>query len=178
VLCPRGGQKQGAGRASRAAYAPKEPHTPEAERAQGAARGWRGGHTLIELAIALTIIAILLSLAAPRLGTLRDRASVRSAATEVAAILSSARRAAMLRSSSAMVVIDEGRSVASIIAGADTVLSHDMGSELGVTLTATRDTVLYGPSGRGWGASNTSIVVTRGRWADTLFVSRLGRVRR
>jgi Tfp pilus assembly protein FimT len=123
-------------------------------------------------------MAILLSMAAPRLGTLRDRASVRSAATEIAAILSSARRAAMLRSSSAMVVIDEARSVASIVVGADTVLARAVGSELGVAITATRDTVLYGPSGRGWGASNTSIVVTRGQWADTIFVSRLGRVRR
>jgi hypothetical protein len=117
-------------------------------------------------------------MATPRLGTLRDRASVRSAATEIATILSSARRAAMLRSSSAMGVIDEERSVASITVGADTMLTRDVGSELGVTIAATRDTVLYGPSGRGWGASNTSIVVARGRWADTLFVSRLGRVRR
>lgn len=162
----RGGQKQGTGRASRVVHA------------ASAARARRGGHTLIELAIALVIMAILLGIAAPRLGTLRDRASVRSAATELAAILSSARRAAMLRSSAAMVVIDEARSTASVIVGADTILTHDPGSELGVTLTATRDTVLYGPSGRGWGASNTSIVVARGRWADTIFVSRLGRVRR
>lgn len=138
----------------------------------------RMGHTLIELAIALAIMAILLSIAAPRLGTLRDRASVRSATTELAAILSSARRAAMLRSTGAMVVIDEARSMASVIVGSDTILAHDTGAELGVTITATRDTVLYGPSGRGWGASNTSIVVARGRWSDTLFVSRLGRVRR
>lgn len=144
---------------------------------EGADRGRRGGHTLIELAMALAIMAILLGIAAPRLGTLRDRASVRSAATELMAILSSARRAAMLRSTGAMVVIDEGRSTASVIVGADTILAHDAGSELGVTITATRDTVLYGPSGRGWGASNTSIIVARGRWADTIFVSRLGRVR-
>ena len=163
---------------SRAARVVRAPHAPGAERAPDSLQGSRDGHTLIELAIALAIMAILLSIAAPRLGALRDRASVRSASTEIAAILSSARRVAMLRSSSAMVVIDEGRSIASIIAGTDTVLARDVGSELGVTIAATRDTVLYGPSGRGWGASNTSIAVTRGRWVDTLFVSRLGRVRR
>ena len=175
---PRGRQKQGAGRTERAARAARALHAPGAERARGAARGSRVGHTLIELAIALAIIAILLSMAAPRLGTLRDRASVRSASTEIAALLSSARRVAMLRSSSAMVVFDEERSAASILVGADTVLARGVGSELGVSVATTRDTVLYGPSGRGWGASNTSIIVSRGRWADTLFVSRLGRVRR
>ena len=138
----------------------------------------RAAHTLIELAIALALMAVLLSMAVPRLGTLRDRASVHSASAEVAAILSSARRAAMLRSGIAMVVIDEERAVATVVAGSDTLLAHDMGSELGVQLSATRDTVLYGPSGRGWGTSNTSIVVARGAWVDTLFVSRLGRVRR
>ena len=138
----------------------------------------RVGHTLIELAMALALIAILLSIAAPRLGTLRDRAAVRSATTELAAILASARRSAMLRSGSAMVIIDEDRSTASVIVGADTLLARAVGDELGVRLSATRDSVLYGPTGRGWGASNTSIVVTRGRWADTLFVSRLGRVRK
>ncbi len=138
---------------------------------------YRKGHTLIELAVTLAIMAILLSMASPRLGTLTDRASVRSAATEIAAILSTARRTAMLHSASAMVVIDEARSTASVIVGTDTILAHAAGSELGVSITATRDTVLYGPSGRGWGASNTSIVLERGHWSDTIFVSRLGRVR-
>ena len=47
----------------------------------------RAAHTLIELAIALALMAVLLSMAVPRLGTLRDRASVHSASAEVAAIL-------------------------------------------------------------------------------------------
>ena len=138
----------------------------------------RVGHTLVELVIALVLMAILLSMAMPRLGALRDRAAVRSATTELAATLASARRVAMLSSSGAMVVIDEARSTATVTVGADTAFAHAIGGELGVELSATRDTVLYGPSGRGWGASNTSIIVTRGRLADTLFVSRLGRVRR
>lgn len=135
------------------------------------------GHTLMEVVVALTLMAILLSMAAPRLGDLRDRAAVRGAATELAATLASARRAAMLRSAGGMVVIDAERATATVIVGVDTLFSHAIGEELGVRLAATRDTVLYAPSGRGWGASNTSIIVARGRRADTLFVSRLGRVR-
>lgn len=178
MLHPIGERKQRAGRPQRTVRA-REAGCPlrTALRSRPALEK-SSGHTLIELVIALAIVAILLSMAAPRIGALRDRASVRSAATEIAAILSSARRVAMLRSTGAMVVIDEGNAAASVIAGADTVLAREVGSELGVRISATRDTVLYAPSGRGWGASNTSIVVARGRWADTLFVSRLGRVRR
>lgn len=135
------------------------------------------GHTLMELVVALTLMAILLSMATPRLGTLRDRAAVRSAATELAATLASARRVAMLRSTGAAVVMDAERSTATVVVGVDTIFARSLGNELGVQLSATRDTVLYGPSGRGWGASNTSIIVARGRSADTLYVSRLGRVR-
>jgi len=160
MTCHADKHEQGAGRAARPAHA------------------CRAGHTLVELAIALAIMALLLSMAAPRLGNLRDRAAVRGASTELAAILASARRAAMLRSTVAALVIDESRSSASVLVGTDTILAHAVGGELGVTITATRDTVLYAPSGRAWGASNTSIVVARGRWSDTLFVSRLGRVRR
>lgn len=136
------------------------------------------GHTLMELVVALTLMAILLSMAAPRLGALRDRAAVHSAATELAATLASARRSAMLRSTGASVVIDGEHSVATVIVGVDTIFARSLGDELGVQLSATRDTVLYGPSGRGWGASNTSIIVARGHSVDTIFVSRLGRVRR
>jgi hypothetical protein len=52
-----------------------------------------------------------------------------------------------------------------------------VGAAHGVTLRASRDTLTFAPTGLGHGASNTTIVVSRGRRADTLVVSRLGRVR-
>ncbi|HEY9514050.1 MAG TPA: hypothetical protein VIQ74_00115 [Gemmatimonadaceae bacterium] len=131
----------------------------------------------MELVVAFTLMAILLGIVMPGLGTLRDRAAVRSAATEVAAMLASTRRAAMLRSTGAALVLDPERASATVVAGPDTLLARGLGTELGVRLAATRDTVRYAPSGRAWGASNTTLIVQRGRAADTLWVSRLGRVR-
>jgi hypothetical protein len=46
-----------------------------------------------------------------------------------------------------------------------------------VRLAATRDSMAYLPLGLGYGAANLRAVLTRGRASDTVFVSRLGRVR-
>jgi hypothetical protein len=46
-----------------------------------------------------------------------------------------------------------------------------------VALEATRDSLAYGPDGLGVGAANLRLVLRRGAAADTLSVSRLGRVR-
>jgi prepilin-type N-terminal cleavage/methylation domain-containing protein len=137
----------------------------------------RAGHSLVELLIVLTLIGILLGIAAPHLSSLPDRSAVRSAAAELEAILAAGREAARLRSSIAAVVLDSARGSATIVVDADTVLARALRTELGVELHATRDTIRYGPSGRGYGASNATIILTRRAAADTIVVSRLGRVR-
>jgi prepilin-type N-terminal cleavage/methylation domain-containing protein len=139
----------------------------------------RFAFTLIELVVALTIVAILLGIATPRLSSMHDRAVVRSATVELAALLSSTRRAAMLRSSTAALVLGRPRATATVIVGGDTITSRALAEHApGIELKATRDTIRYGPSGRGYGAANATIAVQRGRFADTIWVSRLGRVRR
>ncbi|HEX6536023.1 MAG TPA: GspH/FimT family pseudopilin [Gemmatimonadaceae bacterium] len=138
----------------------------------------RSGHSLIEVLIALALLGALLGFAAPRLGALSDHAVVRGASTELAAMLSAARHAALLRSAPAALLLDGTRGQAMVVAGADTVLARAIASEPGgVRFAATRDTIRYAPSGRGLGASNTTLIVRRGSAADTLWVSRLGRVR-
>ena len=48
----------------------------------------------------------------------------------------------------------------------------------GVRLSATRDSIAFGPHGLGWGAATTTITLERGTARTALAVSRLGRVRR
>lgn len=139
----------------------------------------RPGYTLVELLVALAVVGTLLGIATPRLSTLHDRAVVRSATVELAALLSSTRKAAMLRSSTAALIIDQSRATATVVVGGDTIVSRALAEHSRrLEISATRDTIRYGPSGRGYGASNATIAVQRGRFADTVWVSRLGRVRR
>ena len=136
------------------------------------------GHTLPELLIVLTITGTLTALAAPRVQQARDHAIVRDGVTEIVATLRAARSAAQRRDARAVVSFDTAAAAAMLTVERDTVLVHQFGAELGVTLEASRDTVIYGPSGRGYGSSNTTLIVRRGNAADTVTVSRLGRVRR
>jgi prepilin-type N-terminal cleavage/methylation domain-containing protein len=138
----------------------------------------QAGHTLPELLVVLTIIGTLTAVAAPRVRTARDQAIVRGAASELFAALASARSAAQRRDALAVAAFDTALGVARVIVARDTLLVRSLGAELGVTLRATRDSVVYGPSGRGYGAANTTLIVARGGVADTITVSRLGRVRR
>jgi len=48
----------------------------------------------------------------------------------------------------------------------------------GVTLEVSNAEVVFGPTGMGWGVSNTKIVLRRGSHSATLTTSRLGRVKR
>src|SRR5437879_9379421 len=47
----------------------------------------------------------------------------------------------------------------------------------GVALEVSNPVVVFGPTGMGWGASNTKIVLRRGSQVETITVSRVGRVK-
>jgi hypothetical protein len=59
--------------------------------------------------------------------------------------------------------------------GLDTLAVADF-VQRGVRLESTRDSMAYGASGLGVGAANLRIILSRGSRADTLTVSRLGRL--
>ena len=138
----------------------------------------RRAATLIEVTIVLSIAGLLAGLVAVPAARLFDGIQVRSAVSALSAACALARAAAIARSAPAEVALVPGEARVLVIAGADTLSDERLGSRFGITLEATASRIRYSPLGHGWGLSNARIIARRGRAADTLVVSRLGRVRR
>jgi Tfp pilus assembly protein FimT len=136
----------------------------------------REGGTLVELVLTLVLIGIVAAIAIPSLRTTVDEMSVRGARQDVMLGLWAARNAASVRGDYASFVVDASKGRLRVISGSDTLFSRDLASRRGVTLAVTRDSITYAPTGIGWGAANTRIVVSRGHRSDTITTSRLGRV--
>lgn len=136
------------------------------------------GLTLVEMVIVLAIAGILTSLCLPAFGSLRDSAAVHGAATELMSELAVARNTAILHGVRVAVNIDAPRTIITVHSDADTILTRSLRADHGVTLRTTRDSLAYLPTGLGYGAANTTVVIRRGRASDTVVVSRLGRARR
>ena len=135
----------------------------------------RAGLTLLEVAVVLGALALLAALTAPSVARQRDRLSVAGAAADLAALLATARDQAIAEMQPVAVRLDaEG---ATLHRGGDSLRRVDLVAEHRVTLASSRDSLAYGLGGMGVGASNLSVIVRRGRAAETVFVSRLGRVR-
>ena len=137
----------------------------------------RRGFTLVELVVVSTLIGLMAAISIPKGTRLLDHLRVRQAAQEVWAALSLGRSAAIHRAGYTRVIIDEAAGTVVLRHAADTLRRWPVGPMHGVALRASRDTLIFAPTGLGYGASNTTIVISRGARADTLVVSRLGRVR-
>lgn len=135
------------------------------------------GTTLLELALVVALIGIVTAIAVPALGRRRDRVAVLEAARILADALAVARDIALSGAAPVAVRLGETGATVTVTAAADTIERHALGTLLGVSLRATRDSLAYGPDGLGVGAANLTAIVARGSAADTLVVSRLGRVR-
>jgi prepilin-type N-terminal cleavage/methylation domain-containing protein len=138
----------------------------------------RHGTTLPELIVVMTIVGVLATIGVTRTVALRDRMSVRAAATETMATFALARRWSLSRASRTAIAIDTSGASLIVRSYADTIARRRLGSSHGVAMSASRDSMAYAPNGLGYGASNLTIVLRRGAAAETIFVSRLGRVRR
>jgi prepilin-type N-terminal cleavage/methylation domain-containing protein len=137
----------------------------------------RKGYTLLEQLVVLAVMTILLALVGPRTMSALDRSAVRNARRQLVSALGAARGSAQSRAERVAVSMDSTAGLLRVLAGADTLLVRPLRAELGVALAASRDTVTYGASGRGYGAANSTIVLSRGVAAETVYVARLGRAR-
>lgn len=135
------------------------------------------GYTIVELLVVLTMSAVLMAVAIPRAAATLDRVSVHSAAADVAATLGSARTLAMAGRAAVAVDVDSASGVLRVRRGPEMLFSRNVGHAHNVRLRASRDSLAFGPRGLGYGAANLSIIVSRGTAVETVFVSRLGRVR-
>jgi len=134
------------------------------------------GTTIVELLACLTIVAVLLAIAVPRYAVWRDKMGAREAASDVVGVLGEARESAVLRAGFVAVVLDTLRGSIETRSGGALLTRRDESTRYGVALAANRDSVVYDPRGLGYGASTVSIMVRRGAAAETITVSRMGRV--
>lgn len=137
----------------------------------------RPGLTLAELVLVCTFLGLVAGIAMPRVGDALDSIRLQQAAHEVAGALTLARAAAIRRAEYARVIVDESRGEVRVESGTDTLLRRDLSGLHRVALFASRDTVTYAPSGLGYGVANSTIVVSIRARAETVTVSRLGRMR-
>jgi Tfp pilus assembly protein FimT len=130
-----------------------------------------------ELVAVLALTAIILAVAVPRVHAAAERAAVRGAVADIVTTLSTARQLAVARGGGVAVGVDATAATIRILADGDTISTRALGQLFGVTLRSSRDSLAYDGRGLGSGAANLTFVVQRGITADTVIVSRLGRVR-
>lgn len=101
------------------------------------------GFTLIEMLVVLTVAALIVGLALPRLTGAEEKATLRTAAREVAAALRNTRSLAMTRGQTQAFVIDTAKGAFRAGLAAPGQLPHGVQLAL-VTVTADRDSTSQG----------------------------------
>ena len=141
----------------------------------------RCGFTLVEVLMVITIVGILLGVVVPRYGKISGAMQVHSAKQEVATLLSQG-RATAIQIDQTVNVVRSANSISLIaVSGSGSMLisQQDLGSQFGVTLSATRDTVAYDSRGMVTGNTTTlKYVVTNGDTRDSVCLMALGKVTR
>jgi type II secretory pathway pseudopilin PulG len=133
---------------------------------------------MVELVVVIVILVALSAVALPPLRAAADRFAARAAIQETASLFSLARRLAISRRAVVGVVMDTATASVIVRTGGKELARRSLRDRYGVQLGSNRDSMSYDPRGLGYGAANLTIIARRARGAETLFVSRLGRVRR
>ncbi len=135
------------------------------------------GTTLAEVAVVVAMIALITAFVLPPLQRGFDRIRTRGAAQDIMMAFFTARAAAIALGQRTAVVLDRRNGRVVVVSRGDTLLMRAVAAEHGVTLTATRDSMAFFANGLGLGGANLTVIVSRGSAADTVIVSREGRVK-
>jgi len=127
--------------------------------------------------VVVALIALVTGFLLPPFKRGFDRLQTRAAAQEAMAAFFTARAAAIAGGRRTAVLLDRARSRVSVVASGDTLMTRDVGAGRGVTLVASRDSMTFFPDGLGLGGANLSVIFRRGGAADTVIVSREGRIK-
>ena len=137
----------------------------------------RCGLTLVELCLVLAVIGLTTAIAVRQLGLYLDRAAAHAAVVEAGALVARARDEAAAQRRPASIRFDTVAGALELRMGGATLARAALRSAHGVSLAANRDSIAYDVRGLGYGAANVTLVARRGRAAESLVVSRLGRIR-
>lgn len=124
----------------------------------------------------LAVAGLLMAVALPPMAAWRNRWMVRRARDDAAVLFAAARWRAQGVGRSVTVTIDASRGALTAAHGAWRLV-RELDAAYGVLLSANRTNVVYRPDGLTSGAANLTLVLSRGEAAESLRVSRLGRVR-
>lgn len=142
-------------------------------------KGLDVGFTVLELLVVICIAGLLVSIWLPRAARLMDWITTQRALRDMTTALAVARHGAVLQATRARLTISADTLRIDRLEAAGWVpwwrrpgpASH------GVQLQVSNAVVVFGPNGMAWGASNTTILLRRGSQAETITVSRVGRVK-
>ena len=137
----------------------------------------RGGFTLVEVMLVVTIIGLLALIGIRSVQHDLDRIATRGAVRAAGDVVARARDEAVALHTTVSVRIDTANASLELLAHGAAFGRAALGHLHGVTLSTTRDSIAFDVRGLGYGPANLSLVARRGSAADTLVVSRLGRVR-
>lgn len=106
-----------------------------------------------------------------------DHIATRDAVRSAGALVARARDEAVALHTTVSVRVDTATAALEVLTRTGTLRRLALGSSHGVALTTSRDSISFDLRGLGYGAANLTLVARRGLAAETLVVSRLGRIR-
>jgi Tfp pilus assembly protein FimT len=135
------------------------------------------GYTLVEAALSLAVAGLVLGIALPGFGALKQGVSVERAAQHIAAAHRRARTTAIVHGRPAILSVAAGTLRITIVGAEQPHWSSPGPSAEGVTLAGPARELTFSPLGITTGLSNASFHLSLGSASRTVVVSRLGRVR-